>query len=230
MVNFATLSNATGQAAAAEAEAKAKSSSTSNNRSTIANNFDQFLTLLTTQLKNQNPLEPLNTNEFTQQLVQFASVEQQLKSNETLTALLSSSQSQTTTNAASFIGKTITADGAGSELRDGKAKWTLNAPRPASDAVISIRDSKGNMVFQERRSLSQGATAYEWNGQTTTGSTAAAGTYSITVTARDTTGQDMTVATQVEGKVTGVDLEGGTPVLLVGTSRVSLDAVKGIRT
>src|SRR5919112_1785150 len=70
----------------------------------IAQNFDSFLLLLTTQLKNQSPLDPLDTNQFTQQLVQFASVEQQLRSNETLSALLSSAKNSTTSNAANFIG------------------------------------------------------------------------------------------------------------------------------
>src|SRR5919112_3505074 len=63
------------------------------NNATLAKNFDTFLSLLTTQLKNQNPLEPLDTNQFTQQLVQFAGVEQQIKSNETLNSLLTSSKS-----------------------------------------------------------------------------------------------------------------------------------------
>ena len=59
------------------------------NKATLAQNFDTFLTLLTTQLKNQNPLEPLDTNQFTSQLVQFAQVEQQLKSNDQLATLVS---------------------------------------------------------------------------------------------------------------------------------------------
>src|SRR5579885_1275128 len=75
----------------------------------IASNFDQFLTLLTTQLKNQNPLDPLDTNQFTQELVQFSSVELLIKQNTTLTSLLSVSKATTNTNALNFVGKEITA-------------------------------------------------------------------------------------------------------------------------
>src|SRR5215208_3664400 len=77
----------------------------------IAKNFDSFLMLLTTQLKNQSPLDPLDTNQFTEQLVQFASVEQQLKSNATLSALLTSSRGSAVSTAASFVGMQVTADG-----------------------------------------------------------------------------------------------------------------------
>ena len=63
----------------------------------LADNFQTFLTLLTTQLQNQNPLDPLDTNQFTQQLVQFAGVEQQLKMNDTLATLLTLNQASTAT-------------------------------------------------------------------------------------------------------------------------------------
>ena len=98
-------------------------------RTGIAQNFDAFLMLLTTQLRNQNPLEPLNTNEFTQQLVQFAGVEQQLKQNETLQALLLATQGSAPSTAASFIGRTVRAEGISAPLVKGSATWNLNAPR-----------------------------------------------------------------------------------------------------
>src|SRR5215207_4106736 len=91
-------------------------------RATMAQNFDAFLLLLTTQLKNQSPLDPVDTNQFTQQLVQFASVEQQLKSNDTLNALLTSVRASTASTAASFVGMTVTADGATTRLSGGTAE------------------------------------------------------------------------------------------------------------
>src|SRR4051812_35690592 len=107
------------------------SSTSGTDRQTIAQNFDSFLLLLTTQLKNQNPLEPLDTNQFTQQLVQFASVEQQIKSNDTLNALLTSSHSSIVSSAASFVGMTVTAEGATTRLSEGKAEWRLDVGRAA---------------------------------------------------------------------------------------------------
>src|SRR6187551_1485432 len=104
---------------------------TDTSKTTLASNFQTFLTLLTTQLKNQSPLDPLDTNQFTQQLVQFAQVEQQMKSNATLSALLTTVKASTTSNAASFIGMQVTADGATTRLANGSARWVLNPARNA---------------------------------------------------------------------------------------------------
>ena len=80
-------------------------------RSTIAQNFNTFLQLLTTQLKNQNPLDPLDTNQFTQQLVQFAQVEQQMNTNTSLGTLVSLQQTAQSTAALGFLGSTVTVNG-----------------------------------------------------------------------------------------------------------------------
>src|SRR6478752_2194235 len=120
------VASATGTAPSRTAGVTTK---TTNDAATMAKNFDQFLTLLTTQLKNQNPLEPLDTNQFTQQLVQFASVEQQIKSNTTLASLLQATKASTATNALGFVGTEIRADGATTKLSNGKAQWNLNSPR-----------------------------------------------------------------------------------------------------
>ena len=82
----------------------------------IADNFQTFLTLLTTQLQNQNPLDPLDTNQFTQQLVQFAGVEQQLKSNDQLKALVAMQKSAAATEALVYVGNTVAVDGATATL------------------------------------------------------------------------------------------------------------------
>src|SRR6188768_883336 len=95
-------------------------------RAGIADNFDTFLSLLTTQLRNQNPLDPLDTNAFTQQLVQFSSVEQQLKTNDFLSALVQANVNSVQTNAVNYIGKAVTAEGTRSELVGGKAVWNFS--------------------------------------------------------------------------------------------------------
>src|SRR5262245_58159027 len=109
----------------------ASTSSTPTDKDTIANNFTQFLTLLTTQLKNQNPLDPLDTNQFTHQLVQFAQVEQQLKQNDQLSTLVSLQKTAQSTQALGFVGQTVAVDGATAPLVDGKAVWELDIPKPA---------------------------------------------------------------------------------------------------
>ena len=109
-------------------------SSLSASGKSIAGNFDTFLQLLTTQLKNQNPLDPLDTNQFTQQLVQFSSVEQQLKTNDFLSALGAGQLANSVqTNAVNYIGKTVTAAGVRSELTNGKAVWNFSLKDAAND-------------------------------------------------------------------------------------------------
>src|SRR5947209_16010708 len=96
----------------------------------IAGNFQTFLTLLTTQLKNQNPLDPLDTNQFTSQLVQFAQVEQQLKSNDQLSTLVSLQQTAQNTAALDYVGKSVAVDGTTAPLSNGKATWSLSTSKP----------------------------------------------------------------------------------------------------
>jgi flagellar basal-body rod modification protein FlgD len=225
---FLTSNDAT-NTAAAKAGAAGKKSTTTNAKSSIAGNFDAFLTLLTTQLKNQNPLEPLNTNDFTQQLVQFASVEQQIKSNDTLNALLTSAKTSTISNAAAFVGSRITADGSSSPRDATGASWLLNFPRAASEAVITIKDESGNVVATDRKSFEPGAQIYKWDGRNSAGLPAPDGNYKISVSARDTTGQNMSVSTEISGIVDGVDLSGAAPVLLMGNNRIPIDGVKSMR-
>ena len=210
----------------------AGSSATSSTRTSaqeIAGNFTQFLTLLTTQLKNQNPLDPMDTNQFTQQLVQFAGVEQQLKTNDRLDGILSSSKSASAATATSYIGKAITADGSTAELTSGgSATWSLNATRAATRAVVSILDSKNNVVGTQATTLSAGSQTFTWNGRTASGMSAPAGTYTIKVAAQDATGAAVTVDTSTSGTVDEVDLSGSTPVLLVGSQRVPLSSVQTV--
>ncbi len=192
----------------------------------IAENFDSFLMLLTTQLKNQSPLDPLDTNQFTQQLVQFASVEQQLRSNATLSALLTTVKASTTSNAASFIGMQVTADGATTRLSNGSARWVLNPARNASQAAITIRDKNGGVVATRTSALTAGAQTFTWDGKTSTCTTAPDGDYTITVAALDSSGQGVPVKTEIAGRVDAVDMTGDTPQLVIGSIRVPLGSVK----
>jgi flagellar basal-body rod modification protein FlgD len=196
-------------------------------RGQIAGNFDQFLNLLTTQLKNQNPLEPLDTNQFTQQLVQFAQVEQQLKQNDTLTSLLSMSKSATTANAMSFVGARVTMDGSTSSLKDGKAEWRLEAPRGGS-ATITIKDKSGNVVSTENTTLNAGVQNFRWNGRNSTGGQAPDGDYSIVIDAQDAQRNRFAVKTEVTGVVDGADFSSDVPTLIIGTTRTPLDKVKSV--
>src|SRR5690606_26085417 len=140
-------------------------SANNTSRQTIAQNFDTFLNILTTQLRNQNPLDPLDTNQFTQQLVQFTGVEQQLKTNDFLEALLLNTQSTARADAVSYIGKEVTASGKTAELKDGGAYWTYNAAANVANATVTIKNAAGSVVYTEAGSLNAGAGAFLWDGK-----------------------------------------------------------------
>src|SRR4051812_97205 len=133
--------------------------------STLAGNFQSFLTLLTTQLQNQNPLDPLDTNQFTQQLVQFAGVEQQLKTNDQLATMLSLQQTAQSTQALTFVGKTATVDGSTALLANGAATWNLGVPTD-SNVSISITNSTGQTVYSNSYSVQAGQNqVFGWDGK-----------------------------------------------------------------
>jgi flagellar basal-body rod modification protein FlgD len=169
---------------------------------TLAKNFSQFLTLLTTQLKNQNPLDPLDTNQFTQQLVQFA---QQLKQNDQLATLVSLQKTAQSTAALGFVGETVVVDGSTASLASGQANWSLNVPKPAT-VTINIRNSTGQNVFSGSYTMQAGVNDFTWDGKSTNGTQWPSGNYTMTVTAKDTSGQSISVPTEVEGLVNSADL------------------------
>jgi flagellar basal-body rod modification protein FlgD len=214
--------------------ATAQSSSLANSRSTIAGNFDQFLQLLTTQLKNQSPLEPLDTNQFTQQLVQFSGVEQQLKTNELLDNMITGTRVSAATGAVSFIGQRVVADGATSPLlagtadKPGKAEWKLEAARSASRAKIEIKTTAGTVVYSTERDLTAGSQVFEWDGLSTAGVKQQPGEYTISVTAKDSAGSALNVTSQMTGIVDGVDFSSDNPILRVGALSVPIANVKSI--
>lgn len=218
--------SSSGTASGSSASSTAKSG-TSSSATGIANNFDQFLTLLTTQLKNQSPLDPMDTNQFTQQLVQFAGVEQQLKTNDTLSSLLSLNAAGTATNAVGFIGSTITADGATAQLTDGKAAWKVNSSA-GGQATVTIKDANGNVVQTMTRSLTAGDQSLSWDGTTSIGTQAPAGAYTITVDGKSVAGDALTVKTQISGTVDGVDFTSSIPTLKIGSIGVAIDKVKSV--
>ena len=112
----------------------------------LASNFETFLTLLTAQLRNQDPLSPVDSNQFTAQLTQMAGVEQQLLTNDLLTSLLSAQQGGGLAGASNYIGKDVTAVWAADKLTDGKASWEYELGANATAATLQVLDSSGKVV------------------------------------------------------------------------------------
>src|SRR5580765_3577825 len=113
----------------------------------LSGNFETFLTLLTTQLKNQDPLSPMDSNQFTQQLVQFSQVEQQINSNKNLESLIALTKSQSATSAVSYLGKTLTITDGTAALQNGSANWTYSLPNDAAITKLVVTDSRGRGIY-----------------------------------------------------------------------------------
>lgn len=198
--------------------------------STLAGNFQSFLTLLTTQLQNQNPLDPLDTNQFTQQLVQFAGVEQQLKTNDQLASMLSLQQTAQSTQALTFVGKTALVTGSTAHLSNsaGGATWYLGIPKD-SVVDISITNSTGQTVFTHQYDAAAGDNQqFIWDGKGDDGTQLTDGQYKLTATATDPTGNSVAVATKIQGVVSSVDLTQTPPLLLINGQTYTVNQIQGI--
>ncbi len=198
-------------------------------KNAIANDFDTFLTLLTTQLQNQNPLEPLDTNQFTQQLVQFSEVEQSIKQNENLESLMKLQAANAITGTVGYIGKTVELVGTSQELKNGAANWPINAAADAANTVFTVTDNQGNIVYTETKALEQGLSNFSWDGQTSSGTAAPDGNYSLKVSATNAEGLGVNVDIASSGVVDGVDLSGSTLYLLVAGQKVKLEDVISVK-
>jgi flagellar basal-body rod modification protein FlgD len=201
-------------------------SSGSTATSGIADNFQTFLTLLTTQLKNQNPLDPLDTNQFTQQLVQFAGVEQQLKSNDQLKSLVEIEKSAQSTQALIYVGNTVAVDGSKAQF-DKSATWNLTAAK-GTNATITITNSTGQTAYSGNFTLNQGNASFVWDGKGNDGSQWPPGAYTLTATGKDSSGNNISISTEVQGMVDSVDLTASPPLLSIGGQSYTADKVKRV--
>src|SRR3984893_528927 len=208
----------------------AASSTATTGMQTIAGNFDTFLQLLTTQLQNQDPLSPLDTSQFTQQLVEFASVEQQINMNTNLQTLISMQQTSEATSALQLVGSTVTVSGNSATLSNATsspATWSLNAATPAT-ANLTITSSAGTTVYTGTRSLNAGTQSFTWSGKGNNGQTWPDGTYTLSINAAGANGQAVSVSSQVQGVVSGVNTSANPPTLTVSGQTVQLSQITSI--
>ena len=213
-------------APASSSNSSSSSSSSSSTVGGIADNFQTFLTLLTTQLQNQNPLDPLDTNQFTQQLVQFAQVEQQLKSNDQLASLVSIEKSAQSTQALVYVGQNVAVDGSTAHF-DGNATWNFNSPSD-TNATITITDKTGQTAYSGNFQINSGNASFVWDGKGTDGTQWPVGDYTMTVTAKDNSGNNVSISTEVQGVVDSVDLTASPPLLSIGGKNYTTDQIKRI--
>ena len=217
--NASAPTTANGAATSNPAQAAASSAAPA-----LAGNFNDFLKLLTTQLQHQDPTSPLDPNQFTQELVQFASVEQQINTNTSLNTMIALQQTQQAASALTFLGATVAVSGKTAELANGVANWSYSVTQP-STATVSISNASGQVVYTTSQAVQPGAQTFTWNGVDRQGTTWPSGPYTISVSAVGANNQNVPVTTGVQGVVTGVDISKSPPKLTVAGQSYALNQV-----
>lgn len=197
-----------------------------NGQKTLGDSYTTFLTLLTAQLKNQDPTSPLDTNAFTQQLVQMTGVQQQLLSNELLQKLVTANASASGYDAVALIGKTATAKGADTQLAGGEAKWAYNLPAAAANAQLTVVNSAGETVWTGTApDLSEGRHNFTWEGKNSSGAAMPDGVYTLRVSATDPSGTAMLPTVYFNGRVSSVEQNNGQTLVKIGPSKVGVSDI-----
>jgi flagellar basal-body rod modification protein FlgD len=204
-------------------------STTTTDSASLSSNYSMFMNLLVTQMKNQDPMNPMDTSTFTSQLVQYSSVEQQIKMNANLADLKALQTTQSAANLVSYVGKSVTADSATSNFDGTNATtWSFTSSAASPSAKITITNSSGSTVYSTTQTLSNGSNTFKWDGTTTSGGTASSGDYTIAISGNDSSGNAITASTAVTGTVTAIDFSGTTPMITVGGQKISVYDVTSV--
>ena len=199
---------------------------TQSSEAALGSSYDQFLVLLTTQLQHQDPLEPMDTQQFTQQLVQYSQIEQQIAMNEKLDAMVQLQLASASNIGLNYVG--MEANYVGSDFHfDGEeaVDMTYVFDGDAFSSKVSILDENGNVVYSEDGQQGLGPFEFSWDGRNTGGELVEPGTYSISVGGVDASGEGLSTTTVVSGIVDGIESQNGVVYLLVGDRAVSLSSV-----
>jgi flagellar basal-body rod modification protein FlgD len=219
----ATTASSTGTAAAATA------STTSGNDalSSLSSNFGDFLKLLMTQLQNQDPTSPLDTNQFTSQLVEFSSVEQQINTNSSLTTLIGLTQAGEVMQSSAMVGKQVSVTSDHMPLQNGTGGVQFTAP--ASETVaVSIYNDSGTKIRDAFVSAQKGQNSWTWDGTDNSGKTVSDGSYKVAVTGANTDGTTSALTFSVLGTATGVTKQNNALQLQMGALSVDFSAVQSV--
>lgn len=191
----------------------------------LASNYSTFLTLLTAQLQNQDPLNPTDSNQFVQQLVSFSGVEQQIRASDQLEKLVALQQGAATGTAVSYLGKTVTLDSPVTSVADDGAEWNYALNSTASATKITIQNSSGVTVFSANGDTKAGPHTFTWDGKTSAGDKVPEGKYTMVVESTDTSGEKVDTFVSVKGVVKAVDLSSGTPMVETDVGAYLLESV-----
>lgn len=193
----------------------------------FANNFTDFLSLLMTQLQNQDPSSPMDSSQFTSELVQFTSVEQQISTNSNLTQLIQLTQASQIEQSASMLGKPVTATSSQLTLQNGKADINF-ITATAEPVAIAVYNGAGAQIQTATMTTAAGANSWAWDGRSATGTTMPDGAYKVTVTALGVDGATSQVPFTVTGTATSVMNNSGTVQVQMGGLTLPFSAVQSV--
>ncbi len=193
----------------------------------LANNFTDFLSLLMTQLKNQDPSSPMDSSQFTTELVQFTSVEQQIGTNSNLTQLIQLTQASQIEQSASMLGKPVTVTSPQLSLQKGTAEINFNTTSP-EPIGIAVYNAAGAQVQTATFNSTAGTNNWTWDGKSATGTTLPDGPYKVTVTAVGINGTTSQVPFTVTGTATSVINNAGTVQVQMGGLTLPFSAVQSV--
>lgn len=191
----------------------------------LADDFSQFLQLLTTQLQNQDPLSPMDSTEFTNQLVQFSQVEQQINSNQKLDNLVNLQLASISSVALGYVGMDISYISSDMNYEGDPVQINYALGSEAVTAKINIYDEEENLVYSSDAPRNAGTNSFTWNGIKTNGDPVADGTYTVKIDAVDKDNKAIENSTVVTGNVRGIETQNGIVYVLVGDRAVALSSI-----
>jgi flagellar basal-body rod modification protein FlgD len=226
-MTVSTTTAAAGQTAqAAQASQAEATSKTQLARSKLSETYDNFLKLLTTQLQYQDPMAPMDSAQFTNQLVLYSQVEQQIGQNEKLEKLLTMQNASQTQASLGFIGLDVEVDGDVFDYGGDPVRVSYGLEAQAAKAKIQVLDAKGNVVQEVDAKKTAGSHEFTWDGKTKNGIDAPEGLYRVRVSAFDAAGEPIDTGTTLYGRVTGIEASNGQTTLLMGEVRVKMEQVR----
>ena len=222
-----SLASVAAQQTSATATTGAASSGGNAALGALSSNFGNFLSLLMTQLQNQDPTSPLDTNQFTSELVQFSSVEQQIQTNTSLTQLIQLTQADEVMQSSSMLGRQVTVASDHVPLQNGKGTVQFTAPA-AEPVAIAVYDNSGVKIRDASVTAVKGSNTWSWDGTDNTGATVADGSYQVVVSGGNTDGTTTALPFSVSGTATGVLSQNNTVQLQLGALSVGFDKVLSV--
>ena len=194
----------------------------------FVDDFNQFLTLLTAQLQYQDPLDPIDSNEFVAQLVSFTGVEQSIATNKHLEVLIALNKAGQAASAVGYLGTTIEADGDRIALVDSAAQFLYTLPENTTATSIIIANQSGDIAFVGRGNITVGEHSFEWDGLDADGNPQPDGIYKVTVTGFSSDESLLTIPTVISGRVTGVESVNDSIQLTINGFGVPIEEVRSV--